>query len=152
MTKEAIQEALALSKGFPIKVVCDNMLIYQDNNDMYQLHNDIQFPNIIWDHTKERFICIRPNTQPEQSQLPIDVSIVPYEQIQYMQIFLDVKTSTTVINEIETMYQDSEYAISDSQKAIITAMLTKLVLGIPYKAGPRPTYEHLDNDGNKITE
>lgn len=68
------------------------MLIFDDNMDGYLLHNEIRYPNLIWEHDKERFICIRPNSRPEQNQLPIEIVIVPYDQIQYIRIYQDAKT------------------------------------------------------------
>ena len=96
------------------------MLIFDDNTDAYLLHNDIRYPNLLWDHDKERFIAIRPNSKPEQNQLPVEISVVPYEMIQYIQIYQDAKTFVT--------NQDTFKAeMSEDQKKILDNMLSRIV-------------------------
>lgn len=97
------------------------MLIFDDNNDGYLLHNNIQYPNLLWDHDNERFICIRPNSKPEQNQLPIEISVVPYENIQYIQIYQDAKTF------VEQNKAELTASMNDEQKKILESMLSRIV-------------------------
>lgn len=109
------------SRGFPIRVVCDNMLIFDDNIDAYAHHNNIKFPNLIWDDDDEYFIAIRPSTKPEHSQLPIEISVVPYEMIQYIQFYQDAKTFNSIVDSLMIRY------VSEEQQEIIRSLPGQLM-------------------------
>lgn len=97
------------------------MLIFDDNMDEYLLHNEIRYPNLIWEHDKERFICIRPNSRPEQNQLPIEIVIVPYDQIQYIRIYQDAKTFMQQNQAVFAAEMD------EAQVAILNDMISRTI-------------------------
>lgn len=118
-----MKESLDLLKGSPIRVVCDNMLIFYDNNDKFP-HDDgaYLYPNLIWNHSKEFFICVRPtpSTITCSKTLPVEFSIVPYEMIQYIQAY----ESNT--NAISAVNKRSEFAsLSREAKQVILDMISK---------------------------
>ena len=95
------------------------MLIFMSNNEKYTLHNDIQIPDCIWVDDKEYMISIRPNTQFEQNQLPVEISVVPYDMIQYIQTYVPIKETLADVDTLKTH-------INDSQIKIINDMLSRI--------------------------
>lgn len=104
------------------------MLIYEDNTDKYRCHNDIKFPNLVWDDENEHFVCFRPNTEFEKSQFPVEVTYVAYENIQYIELY---STCTNALN-IARLYKEKG-KISDEQMGIIDDMIKKVYTPPIYK-------------------
>lgn len=99
-------------------MICDNMLIFHDNTDAYMHKSNIPYPDLIWNDDDEYFIAIHPNSDgPEHFQFPMEVSVVPYEQIQYLKIDLDAKGTRAAL---------ALFGASEEVKKVTENMLSKV--------------------------
>lgn len=89
------------------------------NNESYSLHNNIRIPDCVWVDDKEFMVSIRPNTQFEQNQLPVEISIVPYDMIQYIQTYVPTKETLADVDTLKAH-------INNDQIKIINDMLSKI--------------------------
>ena len=107
-----------------MRVICDNMLIYTENNDKFPHDKGaILYPNLIWNHEKEFFICLRPTTAATDKcshSHPIEVSIVPYENIQYFEAYSTTKDAVNMVNT-----KDQFASVTEEHKQVIMDMISR---------------------------
>lgn len=99
MEKATVIEIRDLLKDSPIQLTCCDMLTFWDNVDKFKYHQNIEYPNIIWNDEKEYFIALKPyNDGVEHYQFPVEVTIVPYENIEYIKSCTDIKSAREVLS------------------------------------------------------
>lgn len=91
MTKEAITKMRETFSTSILKITCDNMIILYDNTGVT--------PNLIWDDGAETVMALRANMESTQQTHPVEVFIANYEQIQYIEAFINPSNAKTWIDE-----------------------------------------------------
>lgn len=73
------------------------MLVYGDNNHKYNLG----FVPTIWDDTNEMLIVAHQNSDPSTDTYrePFQLTVVPYEMIQYLHINMDLQNARAIMKE-----------------------------------------------------
>ena len=93
MTKEnviATREALRANNKCGVKIICDNMILVDESNEI-----------VIWDDANEKVKVIRPNPN-ALSRLDTNIQVIEfeYEMIQYMTASFDINILKTYTDKL----------------------------------------------------